>query len=149
MTDARYVHYAFLVLNSVFFPAFLFLSDYFIAGLIVFAANLLALMFLFPRINLASYRQYYRRIFGNRENEIATVDLTEAGIVYSSDESEASFPWRRITSIEETPDAIYFFFAGNGFAVRKSGFAYEDEQKSFYDYARGRLSSVHAQQIEA
>lgn len=143
-----YSYYAFLFLNTIVFPVFLWFNEYLLAGLIVFLLNILTLMFIVPRANSDSYRKYYEHLYGNRENEIATVELSSAGINYYSDGAETFWPWQRINSIEETDQSIYFFHEGNGFAVSKSGFAYPHDSTEFIDFARNSLTEVRTKQIE-
>ena len=105
-------------------------------------------MFIIPRVNSDGYRKYYEHLYGNRENQIATVELSSAGIRYWSDGAESFWPWRRINSVEETDESIFFYFDGNGFAVRKSGFAYPDESVTFVNFAQGHLSEARNQQLQ-
>jgi hypothetical protein len=100
---------------------FLWFNEYLLAGLIVFLLNMVALMFMIPRVNSDGFRRLYEHLFGNRENEVATAELSSQGIRYHSDGFESFWSWRRINSIEETDQSIYFFVDGNGFAVRKMG----------------------------
>lgn len=148
-TITGYAYYLFLLLNVIAFPAFLWINDYELTGFVVFTLNVAALIFLIPRVNSDSYRKYYEHLFGDRENEIARVILSSAGAKYIADGGESFWPWRRITEIEETAESIYFYYDGNGFAVRKSGFAYSEEQKAFIDFARQSLQMNQANQIAA
>ena len=50
-----------------------------------------------------------------------------------------------VNVLEENDEAIFFFFAGNGFAVRKSGFAYRGEQDAFTRLARSNMAAAHSQ----
>ena len=135
-TLTTYAYYLFLAINVVVFPAFLFANELVLAGTLVLILNFAAVAFLIPRVNPDSFREYYKEIFGDRERHVARVELSGEGVNYFADDGESFWPWKRITEIEETPDAIYFFFQGNGFAARKSGFVYLEEQKSFLDAAR-------------
>ena len=131
----------FLVTNAIGFPAFLMFREHFIVGLLVFALNLVLLIFIIPRVNSDSATKYYRNLIGDRENRIARVDLSDGGIRYSSDEGYSFWPWTKISSIEETETSIYFYFDGNGVGIQKSGFPYMDEQVSFIDFARSQVST--------
>lgn len=144
----QYLYQGFLFINAVGFPAFLWFSDYYLTGIFVMVLNIAALSWLIPWFTRDGYRDYYERVIGPREKEIARVTLNAEGIRYASDNGESFLPWQRITAIEETDDAIFFFFAGNGFAVRKSGFAYRGEQEKFTRFARANLDSAHNLQLE-
>jgi hypothetical protein len=144
----RYAYQFFLFINAVGFPAFLWLNEYYIAGILILAVNIAALSWLIPWFTRGGHRAYFEQVIGPRESEIARVELNSKGIRYSSDDGESFFPWRRITAIEETDDAIFFFFSGNGFAVRKSGFAYRGEQDAFTRLARSYLEGEHSPQLE-
>ena len=148
-TLTGYAYYLFLFLNTVLFPVFLWISDYLLAGLIVFVLNLGALMLIIPRVNSAGFRKYYEHVFGDREKHVATVTLTDAGLVYVADGAESFLPWKRIETIEETEESIYFYFDGNGFAVRKSGFPYEEDADKFVTFAKHRLLESRTHQLEA
>jgi hypothetical protein len=138
-TLTGYAYYIFLFLNVIVFPAFLWMNNYFITGIAVLALNVLALVFIIPRVNSDGYRKYYQHLYANRENKVARVVLNSEGATYESDGGMSFWPWRRIESIEETEEAIYFFFDGNGFAVRKTGFPYQEEANVFTEYARRNL----------
>jgi len=144
----QYAYQFFLFINAIVFPVVLWLNDYYIAGILILAANIAALSWLIPWFTRGGHRAYFEQVIGPRENEIARVELNSSGIRYSSDDGESFFPWRRITAIEETDDAIFFFFSGNGFAVRKSGFAYRDEQDAFSRFARSHLAAGQTLQLE-
>lgn len=133
----------FLFLNAAVFPVFLYFSDYYVAAIFVLAVNIAALSWLIPWFARDGYRAYFEQVIGPREKEIARAELNSEGIRYTSDDGESFLPWRRITAIEETDEAIFFFFAGNGFAVRKSGFAYRGEEDAFKRLARSNLAAAH------
>ena len=139
---------AFLIINAVGFPTFLWLNEFFLAGFLLFGLNLVALAWVIPWFAAGGLRRYYEHTVGSREKHVARVDLTPEGINYSADDAELFWPWRRITSIEETDESIYFYFPGNGIAVRKSGFAYHEEQVEFLKAAHGFLSSSRRERLE-
>jgi hypothetical protein len=141
-TIATYAYQLFLLVNAIIFPAFLIFSNLVLLGAVVFLLNLVVLAFIVRRASTDSIREYYRRIYGNRENRVARVELTQEGIKYSADGGWSFWPWRRITAIEETRDSIFFYFDGNGFGVRTSGFAYDEEMKTFLQTARTLRTSA-------
>ncbi len=140
-TSTLYFYYAFLFLNAIIFPVFLWFNQYLLTGLIVFLLNMGALMFLIPRVGSDSNRNYYEHLHGNLENEIATVELGTDGVRYYHDGCETFFSWRKITSVEETEQSIFFYLKGNGFAVRKNGFAYRDQEREFVAFANNLIQT--------
>lgn len=146
-TVVVYAYYLFLFLNTILFPAFLLFNDFLFAALIVFLINVGTLVFILPRVNSAGFRRYYEHLIGNRENEIAKVTLTQSGLHYVADDGESFWPWRRFSTIEETEASIFFYYDGNGVAVRKSGFAYKDDANSFVAFANRRLQEIHTDQL--
>ena len=133
----------FLVVNAIGFPAFLLFSELYLLAVLLFITNLVLLFFIIPRVNSDAARNYYQRLMGTREKEIARVELSDAGILYTADEGVSFLPWRRITHMEETETSIYFYFEGNGFAIQKSGFPYVDEQLSFVNFAKTQVAGSH------
>ena len=148
-TLTTYAYYFFLISNVILFPVFLWLGDYFVLGAIVFALNVAAVTYLIPKLNADGYREYYRQLIGDREDHPATVELSVEGINYVADEGQCFWPWKRITEIEETPESIYFYFEGNGIAVRKTGFAYFEQQEVFTRFARHQLENHRPREIGA
>jgi hypothetical protein len=143
---SMWAYHAFLTINAVAFPAFLLLQEYIVWAAAVFLINLTALLFVFPQSNRDSYSKYYETLFGNRENVPARVELTNGGVMYTADGGYSFWPWERILSVEETDESIFFYIDGNGFGVRKSGFAYRDDERSFFEIATARVgtATVHS-----
>ena len=146
---ALYAYYVFLFLNTIVFPVFLWSYDYFLFGMGVLLVNLGALLFIVPRANSDGYRKHYQHLIGNREQFVAKVELSDVGLRYSADDGESFWPWKRITSLEETNESIYFYFDGNGFAVRKSGFAYPEDAAVFVAFANEKMKESRLRQLEA
>lgn len=144
-TVASYAYYIFLFLNTIVFPAFLWINDYFLAGLAVLVINIAVVVIITPRLNSDSYLKYYRHLVGSRESKIAKVSLNGDGAFYESEDGYSFWPWRRIEFVEETEESIYFFFEGNGFAVRKSGFPYPEQAKTFIEYSRQNVQRARPQ----
>ena len=142
-----YLYYTFLFVNAIAFPAFLWLDGDFAAGLAVFVVNLVAVLSLLPRVNTNALRTYYATLFGNRENEIARVELSQEGILYFSDGSHSFWEWHRIVAVEETQESIFFFLEGNGFGVRREGFAYRDDEKLFLAFVSEHVDQAHPDQL--
>jgi hypothetical protein len=135
-TSTTYAYYSFLALNTVVFPAFLLFINFVLLGGLVFILNLIFLAFIVPRVNTDAVREYYRRMHPERENRMAVVELNSTGIRYSADGVWSFWPWTKITGIEETSDSIFFYFEGNGFGVRTSGFAYAEQRIAFLESAQ-------------
>ena len=144
----QYAYQVILFINAIGFPAFLWFGNYYLWGFLILAVNLAALAWLIPWFTRDSYREYYKQVIGPRENEIARTELDSEGIRYYSERGDTFLRWRYVTEIEETDDAIFFYFLGNGFAVRKNGFAYREEQEAFVAFARSNLKAAHAPQLE-
>jgi len=143
----KYSYQLFLIVNAVFFPAFLWLNEFLIAGILVAALNVIALSRILPWVSSTGLRKFYDHVFRNRESEVARVEITSEGIHYSANGAETFWPWQRINAIEESDESIYFFFDGNGIAVRKSGFAYRDQQMEFLGFARQALEEHRSREI--
>lgn len=135
----NYAFQAFLFINAIAFPAYLLFSGYVVATAIVFAINFVAFTFILPRANTDHHRDYYQQLFGDREKYPARVELTTEGVNYSAEGGTSFWPWRKIRGIEETNEAIYFFIDGNGFGVQKSGFAYREEERAFFEFAQEQM----------
>ena len=131
-----------LALNAIGFPAFLIFSEQVLAGALIFFVNVVIFVFAGPRANSDNLREYYQHIYPDREKVIATVRLSEEGITYTADEGSSFWPWKRLKGIEDTTDALFFYFDGHGFGVRKSGFAYKDEESRFIAFAN-QLAQRH------
>lgn len=144
-----YAYYAFLLLNTIVFPAFLWLNGYFVGGLFVFIVNMVAVAVLVPRVNSDAMRRYYAILFGKREERIARVELSNDGILYSANDSYMFWGWETIEYVEETEDSLFVFSEGNGIGIRKNGFAYQDEQRQFLDFAKSHAREAAGNQLSA
>jgi hypothetical protein len=137
---------AFFVLNCVGLPALLIYADLFGAAFAVFAINIALAVFLLPNLVKTDYRRYYRAFFGNLENEVVRVELHATGIACKHLADSSFYAWKNFTYVEETKDSIILYMTGGrGLAVRKSGFAYDDERAEFLTFARERIP---AQQLQ-
>lgn len=140
-----YAYQAFLFINAIAFPAFLLFSGYPLAAAVLFVLNVAAVTLIIPRASSDNLRAYYEQIIGDREKFPARIELTPEGVNYSAEGGTSFWPWRKIRAIEETDDAIYFFIDGNGFGVQKSGFAYREEERAFFEFAQEQVRH-HQQQ---
>jgi MFS family permease len=102
----------------------------FAAGFIIFFVTLVRL----PKRNLIIF---YRKRIGITGPVPYEVEICEAGLTCNGLGMMVISAWKIIENIEETDDAIYF---RNKFglyaAVRKRGFANEEEMKEFLDLAK-------------
>ena len=130
-----YTTYAFLIVNMILFPAYLWMNDYFFVGLCIFALNMITFVVVLPKLSSASNKVAFSKMYGFREKELAFVRLNDSGLEYSSDEASTFFPWRRMTGFEETEDSLFIYVQAGGFGIRKSGFAYREEMERFKDFA--------------
>lgn len=138
-TRAQYALNVFLALNFAGLPAVLWYFDQFIAGLVVFVVNLLFAVFFLPSVLSADYKRYFRLLFGDSENEVAEVELTEDGVWCRHSDSSSFTSWKKITRLEETKNSIYFFLDHSGVAVSKSGFGYDEEKNRFLSFAKSHV----------
>jgi hypothetical protein len=139
---AKYALQTLVAINLIGWPATLWLFGSFVPGLIVFAFNLLLTGIFLPATIRMDYRRYYRTLYPNIENEVVSVEINDEGIWNRHLENAAFYPWKNIRRIEEHNDSIYFFLRSTGFAVRKSGFAYEEQMRSFVQYAKAQLKET-------
>ena len=135
----KYATYAFLLVNLIAFPAYLFFTLHLFAGVFIFVLNFVIVNIFLPQLLRSSVRDFYERHIPERENKIAVVELSESGVRYWQDDIETYYAWKRFTNIEETADSIFFFYSGNGFGVRKSGFAYRQLERDFYTFAYSKI----------
>ncbi|HKP69289.1 MAG TPA: YcxB family protein [Pyrinomonadaceae bacterium] len=147
-TPIKFAYQSFLVFNAVGFPAFLWFNEFFLMGILLLAVNIAALGWVIPWFMASGLRKYYEHTIGPRENTVALVELSSQGITYWADDAEAFWPWRKFTSIEETDETIFFYFHGNGIAVRKSGFAYHEQEVAFIRAANLYLEASRPPQLD-
>jgi hypothetical protein len=140
---SQYALQTFLFINMIGFPATLWFFGWFLAGLLVLALNLGIAGLFIPAIVKADYRRFFTTLYGNFENEIVRVEISERGLG-SSHLGDSSFHlWKNVKRIEESSDSIFFYLAnGRGIAVRKSGFAYDLQKNEFLGFARQQLKSL-------
>ena len=127
---------AFLVFNLVGMPAVLWFFDALLVGFLVFTINVVVALAFLPALRRLDYRQYFRAMFGNIENEVVEVELTDEGVWCRRSDDHSFHAWKSIKLLEETKEAIYFFFDHNGIAVAKTGFAYDEEKDLFLARAK-------------
>src|SRR5687768_14597202 len=60
----QYAYQFFLFINAVAFPGFLWLSEYYLAGILILAVNIAALYWLIPWVTRDGYRAYYKQVIG-------------------------------------------------------------------------------------
>lgn len=127
---------AFVVFNLVGMPAVLWFFDAFFVGIAIFLVNVVVALALLPALRRVDYRQYFRAMFSNIEDDLVEVELTDEGVWCRRADDHSFHSWKSIKLLEETKDAIYFFFEHNGIAVAKTGFAYDEEKDLFLGKAK-------------
>ena len=132
---------AFLAFNLVGMPAVLWFFDAYLVGFLVFAINVVVAVSFLPALRRMDYRQYFRAMFGNIENEVVEVELTDEGVWCRRSDDYSFHAWKSIKLLEETKEAIYFFFDHNGIAVAKTGFAYDEEKDLFLAMAKKHVEN--------
>ena len=133
----------FLVTNLVALPAIFLFLDAWLIGLAALAINALFVIGFLPALLTSDYRTYFREMFGSIEDDIVEVELTDEGIWCRHSGNISFFPWANITLVEETKQAIYFFYEHNGMAVAKTGFAYDEEKDRFLAFAKTRVRNFN------
>src|SRR5688572_33211320 len=103
-----YAYQGFLLVNAIAFPAFLWYHNYFYAGLFVLIADALMLYWILPWFGSLGLKRFYDHSFGNREKRAVRVDLNLKGLTYTSDGGTLFLPWRKIQSIEESDESLFF-----------------------------------------
>lgn len=136
-----WLYQAFLIVNGIVFPVFLMLNGSPWWGLAVFLLNLLAILFLVPRVSGDTTRKYYVSLMPTYENELAKVTLDHKGVTIKVRRSASFIEWAEFVSIEETEETIFLFTKANGFAIRKSGFAYKEQEREIFTFANAQLSA--------
>jgi hypothetical protein len=137
---SQYALFAFLSLNLMGLPLTLWYFDLVFAGMAVFLASLIFAFLFLPALLKADYRNYYRSMFTSMENEVAEVELTDEGIWCRHSGDHSFHNWKNIKRIEESKQAIFFFFENNGLAVNKTGFGYDAEKDRFLTFAKSHVS---------
>ena len=135
-----YVYYGFLGLNIFGIPMLLWFADRFLIGLLVFAFNLAAVLFLLPNVNKSHYKAFYRRLHNECAKHSAIVDLNDRGVLYSTRGNEFFFPWTNIIEVEETETSIHLHYEHNAISVQKTDFAYMELERDFLSFARCRVN---------
>jgi hypothetical protein len=140
---AQYALQAFLALNLAGLP---FALWYFGEPMIALATFVLSVIFaalFLPALLKADYRHYFQAIYGSVENSVMEVVLTEDGVWCRHENDHSFFAWTNIKELEETKTSIYFFLDYKGFAVAKTGFAYDEEKDRFLSFAKARVRAFN------
>lgn len=135
-----WAYWAFLFINGIAFPVFLLANEYPAAAIAVFTLNLAAVIFLIPRANTDHFKSFFNSVIPDHEKDLVTIELSVDGVRYSTQSFTSFIKWDRIKKIEETPESIFIFFEGNAWAVRKSGFAYKEQEMEFMRFGRSQLA---------
>jgi YcxB-like protein len=133
---ALYLYKLFLFLNVICFPAYLVFNGHAVIGFLVFAASASAFIFILPESEKREFRKFYDTLVPEMHERQCEVGLTENGIATRYNGNETLIGWNNVKSIQETREAIYFFSATTGIAVRKSAFEGDNNKNTFLDHAR-------------
>ncbi|MBP6002936.1 MAG: hypothetical protein KA746_05830 [Pyrinomonadaceae bacterium] len=118
----RWVYSIFLLINSIVFPAYLFLNEKLLVGVGIFLFNLAAYFVLTSvywnkRIS-RTFEERYRHLL---EDPIE-VELSNAGVIITHLGNSSIAIWKNFTHVEETDESIYYYFTHNALFVRKDAF---------------------------
>lgn len=144
----NYLYRAFLILNAVCFPAYLIFTGYPIAGLSIFAANVIIFLFLVPLGERKKDEKFYDKLYKDIGDHPVEIELTAEGISVRSDGDDGLIAWKNISNIQESRETVYFFATSTGMPVRKSAFESEEQQAEFMDTARYYHRFSKAEQLE-
>lgn len=131
----------FLIVNGIVFPSFLMFNGWPWWGFAVFVLNLLAILFLVPRVSGDNTRKYYNSLLPTYEDELEKVTIDNNGLTIKVRRSTSFIEWDEIVSIEENEESIFLFTKANGVAIRKSGFAYKEQEREMFTFAKAQLSA--------
>ncbi len=136
--------YAFFLINLIVAPILLLTYG---AGWIAFV--LFILNFLFGGVFLqkaikVDTQRFFRQLYGDLENVLAEVELTDKGVWCRTEYDLSFFKWETILAVEESPKAIHLMFRDKGLPVMKSGFAYRDQEREFVVFAEEKIRSFRA-----
>ena len=142
-TRAQYSLQAFLALNAVGLPVVLWYFDQFVVGIAVFILNMLFSILFLPAILRSDYRHYFRSLFGDIENEVVEVELTDDGVWCRHSDANSFHAWTKVLRLEESKSSIYLFLDHSGIAVAKSGFGYDDDKNRFLSFAKQHVKEFN------
>lgn len=133
-----YTYYFYI--NCFAFSAFLLFLEYYLAGFILFLANLFFFMFISDKINKESQKSFYLNFFAGDKFKETEIELLESGVSCKSIDGNSFLPWQNILEIVETPQSIYFFTKSNGLTITKDSFEFESNMHEFLIFAKARVS---------
>lgn len=134
-----WLYWAFLITNGVVFPVYLIFNGLAMLGLAVFILNLMALLFLVPRVSSDNTRKYYNRLLPTYEDDLECITLDLNGVKIEVKGSYSFLLWSSILSMEITDESIFLFTESNGVAINKSGFAYKEQELEIIRFAQAQL----------
>ena len=133
---------AFLAINLIGLPATLWFYDKILLGIVVFAANFAFAALFLPAVSRMDHRRYFKTLYPDLEDELATIQINQKGLLYERGGNTTFYPWKSFQAVTEEKEAIYFFLRSTGFAIRKSGFAYDEQKNAFVEFAKNRIMSA-------
>lgn len=130
---------AFFMVNALGLPAALLFFNHPLIAVGSLALNLLFALFFLPAVFRSDYRRYLRSVYGpDFENELVIVELTHYGIRTHHRGDSSFFSWKNVRGIDETGEAIMIHLQASSLPIRKSGFPYVEQERSFVEFARAR-----------
>lgn len=145
---AKFCLQAFLGVNAIGLPAILLFFNYPLLAIASIALNLAFAIFFLPAVFKSDYRRYFRSVYGpDFDNELIAVELTDDGVWCRHRGDASFFSWRSVRAIEENSDAILIHFQASSLPVRKSGFPYVEQERSFIEFARARQTENRNQAL--
>lgn len=144
---AQFGLFAFLFLNMAGLPFVMFVFDMVMLSITLLAANIIFGVFVLPRLLKTDYKRYVRTYFGDIENWLAEVELTEEGI-WSRQEGDFSFHrWEHVHEIEDTGSAVHLYIGPASLSIPSSAFAYREQQTEFAKFAYSQSRAAKAPQL--
>ena len=134
-----FVMAVFLVFNTIVTPLLLLLQGAGTAALIVCLLNvLIASVFIKQTIKLDA-RRFFRRMHEEIGEQIVEVELSEEGISCRTDLDRLFYSWKSVVSIDESPKAIHLMLRASVLPIMKSGFAYREDERAFFEFAQEQV----------
>jgi len=139
---------AFLFLNMAGLPFVLFTFDMVLLSLAVLTANVVFGVFILPKLLKTDYKRYVRTYFGDIENWLSEVELTDEGI-WSRQNGDFSFHrWEHVHEIEDTSSAVHLYIGPASLSIPSSAFAYREQQTEFASFAYSQIAAARSAMLK-
>jgi hypothetical protein len=144
---AQYGMFAFLFLNIGGLPLALFTLGFGPLAVAVLIANCIFAIFILPRLLKTDYKRYIRTFYGDIENRLAEIELTQEGLWSRLDGDFTFFRWETVREVEDTETAIHLYLGPVSLSIPSSAFPYREQQTEFARFAYSRSSAAKARQL--